>query len=154
MSTELIISAALAYVALGIGQASSDLDSRRNPLYTVQWALQPSLWMAVAIAVLWPTRHFLRQWHRGQGLLRSFAFGLLVTGLSMTSVTAFFWLCIWTSQRIFDNLALVVALSAVFMIVGSFLVLPIVGLLTFVVGAVLASVLDVIFPKRDTPFQP
>lgn len=154
MSTELIISVALAYIALGIAQVGNDLDSRQNPLYTVQWAMRPSLWMAIAIALLWPTRHFLKQWHRGQGILRSFAFGLLVTGLSMASLAAFFWLCIWTSQRIFDNLSLVIALSAVFMIVGSFLVLPIVGLLTFVVGAVLASVLDVIFPKRDTPFQP
>jgi hypothetical protein len=154
MTTEVIISLALAYIVLGIAQASNDLDSRRNPLYTVQWALRPSLGMAIAIAALWPNRHFLRQWHRGQGLIRSIASGLIITALSMASLSAFFWGCIWAAEHLFDNAALVVASAAGFMIVGSFIALPIEMMLSLAVGALLFSVLDVILPRRKPPFTP
>ncbi len=154
MTPEMIISLALAYVALGIAQASSDLDSRGNPLHTVGWALRPSLGMAIAIAAFWPTRHFLRQWQRGRGLIRSLASGLIITGCSMASLSAFFWGCIWAAEHLFNNLALVIASAAVFIIIGSFLALPIVMALSLGVGLLLFGVLDVILPKRDPPFVP
>jgi hypothetical protein len=154
MTTEATISLALAYCVLGLAHVSGDLEDRSHPLRAVGWALQPSLGKALAVAALWPTRHFLRQWHRGQGTVRSIASGLIINALLLGSLSAYFWCCIWAAQRLFDSTGFVIASAAGFMILGSFLLLPIVMALSLAVGAVLFGVLDVILPRREPPLRP
>lgn len=143
----LALSIILAYVLTGLSHVMKDLGS--SPIDKPSWTRQPTLGMALFVAVTWVTRPFIENIVQARGQVgRGIAFGLAGVLVQMCLLTGFIWCCISISVYFLDNLLLQGILSGLLILVGALIVMPIVTLLTVPVVGVIAIPLDLFFPRK------
>jgi len=145
---EIAISFVLAFVISGVSQVAKDLGGR--PLDRPFWTLQPTFWKMLLVGLTWFVRPILDISNSGAPLARSVAYGLLGATVQLTTLTAFVFGCISMAQHFFDGTFAVVVTSALLMIVGSFIVLPIVSFVILLATVLLSIPINLLFPLRHS----
>jgi len=145
---EIAISFVLAFVISGVSQVAKDLGG--SPPDRPFWALRPTSGKMLLVGLTWFVRPSLDIFHCCGQLARSVAFGLLGATVRLTTLAGFVFGCISIAQHFFDGTIAVVVTSALLMIVGSFIVLPIVSFVVFSVTILLSIPLDLLFPLRHS----
>jgi len=145
---KLTISIVLAYVFTGIAQVIKDISS--SPIDRPSWVRRPTLGKALLLAATWVTRPFIENLYpRGQ-VTRGIAFGLVGVLVQMCFLTGFIWGCITIATCLFGGPVLQIITSAIFIIIGAPIAIPLLSLLMVPVTAVVALPLDLLFPiKRE-----
>jgi hypothetical protein len=143
------ISIALAFLLCGIAEAIQGLTHfpvRDRP----GWAQHPTLAKAAFGAATWFVSPFLEIYYSTGQKARAVAFGALGATTQMGILTGLSWLCISAATHIFDNTILQVASTAVFLVVGVF-VMPWVNLILVpLVTLILGWPLGLLFPLKGT----
>jgi hypothetical protein len=144
---KIVISALLAYILSGISQVSKDLAGRATD--RPMWTTRPTVGKALLVGATWIIRSFLESIHQTGQIARGIAFGLLGITLQMVVLTFFVWGCIAAAATIFDSMLLRLVAMLALMMIGSFIVLPLINVLMVPMTLVLAWPVDLLFPIKE-----
>lgn len=142
---EIIISAILAYLLSGISQVLKDLSE--EPLDRPGWAMHPSFGMALIVGATWFMRPTLEYSYRGNWG-RTLVSGVLGFFLQMSFLTLFVFGCISLASLFFDSIILKVTLTVVLIVIGSFIILPLLKILMIPVVLIISLPLLFLFPQE------
>lgn len=146
ITMKIIISAIVAYLVLGFSHSMKDLgESAANK---PPWARNPSFLTFLSVSLSWCLGPYLEMRWSGHSLGRSISYGILQVCIRLALITGFVWLCISGATCIFDNLVFQILASILFLLVGTFIVLPVAGLLVIPIMIPFAFAIDVIFPLK------
>ena len=145
---EIIISVLLAYIIWGFFLVSKDLGG--NALDRPMWAMRPTIGKAILIGATWFTRPFFECIQSEGQVARGIAVGLLVFSGLMGVLTFFIWVCIAASAYFFDSTVLRVVTTAVLMLIGAPIFLPLIQSLMFQLALLIAWPLNLLFPLKES----
>lgn len=144
---EIVICALLAYLLSGVLQVIKDLGA--SAIDSPRWTMKPTPGKAILVAFTWPSRPVLEAGNLSGQFARSVAFGLLSVVLQMSALTAFILASYAIAGLVFANFVLQILLTAVIAFIGSFFVLPLLGLIMVPLTLLLAWPLDLLFPLKS-----